>query len=272
MARAGRERRERRGRARRRRRSLTCVPFAGRECTLSCTLYPRRIGSRRVRLGITHEPAGADRRRTGFASRVTHISTRASLPPVRDLIDVLRLRQDVRRRGRFQRSAQRDTTARTACSSDSPDCSAACARSLALMLRRRRRRFGRGGAGARAWGGSRPAAAASGRFLAALPGAGPATRRRSGPGLGAVPAVRATAVVLVGLGFGTPARGAGGADAARPVRRCEALGAALARATPRPSATLGATPGPASGAAVGRRRGAGGFGERTRGGARRRRG
>jgi hypothetical protein len=41
-------------------------------------------------------------------------------------------------------------------------------------------------------------------FLRAAPGRGPGDAPPLGPGLGAVPAVRATAVVLVGLGFGTP--------------------------------------------------------------------
>ncbi|MBV9332463.1 MAG: hypothetical protein JO146_00495, partial [Candidatus Eremiobacteraeota bacterium] len=50
--------------------------------------------------------------------------------------------------------------------------------------------------------------------FAAAPGCGPGETPPLGPGLGAVPVVRATAAaVLVGLGLGTPARGAGAAEA-----------------------------------------------------------
>ena len=94
------------------------------------------------------------------------------------------------------------------CSTGLPDCSEACARSLALMLRVLLR-LGRGGRPR--LGGRRTdvdrAAPAIARSSCALPGRGPgrgaAARRQD---FGAVPAVRATAVVLVGLGFGTPAR------------------------------------------------------------------
>ena len=49
--------------------------------------------------------------------------------------------------------------------------------------------------------------------FSALPALGPGDGPPLGPGLGADPAVLATAVVLVGLGFGTPLRGAGAVEA-----------------------------------------------------------
>jgi len=42
---------------------------------------------------------------------------------------------------------------------------------------------------------------------------GPGDAAPLGPGLGAVPGVRATAAALVALGLGTPERGAGGSEA-----------------------------------------------------------
>lgn len=73
--------------------------------------------------------------------------------------------------------------------------------------------------------------AGAGRFVEATPGRGPGEAPPLGPGLGAVPAVRATAAaVLVGLGFGTPERFAGATEACA-AGAAVALGAAVARAT-----------------------------------------
>ncbi len=62
----------------------------------------------------------------------------------------------------------------------------------------------------------------------AFPGRGPGDATPLGAGLAAVPAVLVTACALVGLGLGTPERGAGGADA-RNAGAGDWLGAALAR-------------------------------------------
>src|ERR1700729_2618194 len=98
-------------------------------------------------------------------------------------------------------------------------------------------------------------------LLEAAPGRGPGEAPPLGPGLGAVPAVRATDVVLVGLGFGTPVRGAGGSEA-RATGAAVACGAALARAI---AADVGEARGRAGAGvaarAVGRSTGAGGFGD-----------
>jgi hypothetical protein len=101
-------------------------------------------------------------------------------------------------------------------------------RSFALMLRGAGVAFGvRRGAG---WGvgGIATGRAGAGSAFGPAPVRGPGDAAPLGPGLGAVPAVRATAAGLVALGLGTPARGAGGAE----TRAAGAvLGAALARAT-----------------------------------------
>jgi hypothetical protein len=96
----------------------------------------------------------------------------------------------------------------------------------------------------------------------AAPGCGPGDAPPLGPGLGAVPVVRATAAaVVVGLGLGTPDRCAGAAEA-RTAGAAEALGAGLARAG---AAAVGEAFGIAGAGdaaiAVARTTGAGGFGE-----------
>lgn len=98
--------------------------------------------------------------------------------------------------------------------------------------------------------------------FAAAPGCGPGEAPPLGPGLGAVPAVRATAAaVVVGLGLGTPVRCAGAADA-RTAGAVDALGAGVARAG---AAAVGEAFGTAgagvAAATVARTMGAGGFGE-----------
>src|SRR5579863_1600790 len=98
-------------------------------------------------------------------------------------------------------------------------------------------------------------------FVAA-PDCGPGEAPPLGPGLGAVPAVRATAAaVVVGLGLGTPERGAGAVEA-RTAGAAEALGAGLARAG---AAAVGDALGTAgtgvAAATVARTTGAGGFGD-----------
>lgn len=70
----------------------------------------------------------------------------------------------------------------------------------------------------------------AGTRFAALPAFGPGDGPPLGPGLGAVPAVFATAAAArVGLGLGTPARWAGATEA-RAAGAALALGAGLARA------------------------------------------
>lgn len=67
----------------------------------------------------------------------------------------------------------------------------------------------------------------AGALFGATPGLGPGEAPPLGPGLGAVPEVRATAAaVLVGLGFGTPERLAGASEA-RATGAAVALGAAV---------------------------------------------
>src|SRR5579862_5414140 len=98
--------------------------------------------------------------------------------------------------------------------------------------------------------------------FAAVPGWGPGDAPPLGPGLGALPGVRATAAaVVVGLGFGTPERCAG-ADVARIAGAADALGAGLARAG---AAAVGEAFGTAgagvAAATVARTTGAGGLGD-----------
>lgn len=93
------------------------------------------------------------------------------------------------------------------------------------------------------------------------PWCGPGEAAPLGPGLGAVPGVRATAAALVALGLGTPARGAGGSEAWA-AGAALAWGAAVALAT---AADVGDARGNAGAGviarAVGRTIGAGGFGD-----------
>lgn len=97
--------------------------------------------------------------------------------------------------------------------------------------------------------------------FSALPALGPGDGPPLGPGLGADPAVLATAVVLVGLGFGTPLRGAGAVEA-RVAGAGFALGMAVARAM---AAVVGEAFGTGgagvAGRCVARATGAGGFGD-----------
>ena len=97
------------------------------------------------------------------------------------------------------------------------------------------------------------------------PAEDPATHRRSAPGSVPVPGVRATAAaVLVGLGFGTPVRCAGGSEL-RAAGAALAVGAALARAIAAAVGGAFGTGGAGVAArAVARTSGAGGFGRRTR--------
>lgn len=99
-------------------------------------------------------------------------------------------------------------------------------------------------------------------FFEAAPGRGPGDAPPLGPGLGALPAVwAATAAGLVGLGFGTPGRCAGGTEA-RTAGAALALGTAVARAT---AAEVGDALGTAgagvAGRGVARTAGVGGLGE-----------
>ena len=102
---------------------------------------------------------------------------------------------------------------------------------------------------------------AAGTRFGAFPARGPGDGPPLGPGTGAAPAVRETAAVLVGLGFGTPDRAAGGSEAFAAAAGL-ALGAALARAI---AAAVGEARGSAgagvAGWTVARVFGAGGFGE-----------
>lgn len=137
-------------------------------------------------------------------------------------------------------------------------------RNFALMFGAALAGFGRLGARAAGTGVGRIAIGRAGArtVLAAAPGCGPGEAPPLGPGLGAVPAVRATAAaVVVGLGLGTPGRCAGTAEA-RTAGAAEALGAGLARAG---AAAVGEAFGIAgagvAAATVARTTGAGGFGE-----------
>lgn len=98
--------------------------------------------------------------------------------------------------------------------------------------------------------------------LVAAPGCGPGDAPPLGPGLGALPAVRATAAaVVVGLGLGTPARCAGAVEA-RTAGAAEALGAGLARdGAAAVGEALGTAGAGVAAIAVARTTGAGGFGE-----------
>ena len=98
--------------------------------------------------------------------------------------------------------------------------------------------------------------------LAAAPACGPGDAPPLGPGLGALPAVRATAAaVVVGLGLGTPECCAGAVEA-RTAGAAEALGAGLARAGAAAVGDAFGTIGAGVAAtAVARATGAGGFGE-----------
>src|SRR5581483_7951640 len=94
----------------------------------------------------------------------------------------------------------------------------------------------------------------------ALPCRAPGEGPPLGPGLGANPGVRATAAVLVGLGFGTPARSAGGAET-RAAGAGLALGATVARATAAAVGDALGTAGAGVGRVVARATGCGGLGD-----------
>lgn len=99
-------------------------------------------------------------------------------------------------------------------------------------------------------------------FCCPAPGTGPGDPRPFGPGLGAVPGVLETAAALVGLGLGTPDRGAGGSDACA-AGAGEAIGAELAWTATAAAVgdALGATGAGVAGFEVGAAVGAGGFGD-----------
>ncbi|MBV8531728.1 MAG: hypothetical protein JO104_10455 [Candidatus Eremiobacteraeota bacterium] len=137
------------------------------------------------------------------------------------------------------------------------------ARNRALMFGAARVAFG---AGVSRTGGTGVACISTGRagageLFAAAPGCGPGEGPPLGPGRGAVPGVRATDAVLVGLGFGTPGREAGASDA-RAAGAALARGAAVARATAAAvGEALGTVGAGVDARALGRALGAGGLGD-----------